>query len=193
MTRCASSLASCQLGSGMDAQRGDRPAVSPHISRTARLGTPRQRVQPRRRPQTGCRPSRRARRSKSGGRLACPIQTGEMKHAQNQCPARKALAPFRRMAGDPNARAGVQALENIFQLLPRCQPTTELAASARSRRSGWRIFAGQLPLAGCSPVSMDATRLRGRDGWCYGRGAPEVSATPARAPGAPPRSPGSSA
>jgi hypothetical protein len=71
--------------------------------------------------------------------------------------ARAALAAVQRVAGDPEARAGLRALALIFQFLLRCQQATDVAAPANPRRSGWRIFAEQRRMANCEVVSAAAT------------------------------------
>ena len=60
---------------------------------------------------------------------------------------RNASARVQRMDRDPIARPGLRTVALICELLFRCWPETVMAASGDPRRSGWRVRAGQSPLA----------------------------------------------
>ena len=81
----------------------------------------------------------------------------ENRRHENRQMARAALAAVQRVAGDPEARAGLRALALLFQFLLRCRQATDVAAPANPRRSGWRIFAEQRRMANCEVVSAAAT------------------------------------
>jgi hypothetical protein len=80
----------------------------------------------------------------------------ENEDAQNQSPAQEARANVQLVACDPKARAGVPALAQLRDFLPRCSPATELEAFARSRRSEPRVWTGQCPLADREILSIAA-------------------------------------